>query len=758
MPSCIYPVFFTFALFIGQLTLKQLSKLIFFYFVFNATLAAQSTVFILKAESSIAVDGNITHAEWDRFEPITDFTQNFPFDTGKAQIKTEVKFCYDDEMFYISARCFQPREYTVQSLKYDFDNGSTDIFALILDPSGDHQNGFFFGVNPYGVLKEGQIFISNELNISWNNKWIAKVQRSDTSWDMEMAIPFKSIRYNQSQDTWYVNFLRNDVTHNERSSWCPVPRLHRMSNVRFTRPIVWKELPPKPGKNSILIPYVLNESNKDHLSSTKINKPNIGIDAKVGITPSLNLDLTLNPDFAQVEVDRQVTNLSRFELLFPEQRQFFVENNDLFGSMGSVSISPFFSRRIGLAPDPKTGINKKVPILGGMRLSGKLNDNTRIGFMNMQTDCNKTDSLPTINFSVASFQKKIWKRSNLNFLFVNKHSFLNENSLKSLSAFNRVAGAEFNYLSKNGLINGKVFGIQSWTANQTKNGSSFGAVFEMNTRHTALEANLYHVGSTFNAEVGYVPRTGFLRFPATYSYRFYPKKNWGRWINSIELGPDYDFFYGYNDKRVTDWDAGMYYKVLFSDGSSINGSFMRWDYTYLFSDFDPTNKYTPGFKILKKGEQYRYFNNRISFLTSSRYKLVVTVQGRFGQYFNGDIFSLTSNLSYRIQPYSVLSFNVNYNRLRFPAGYNNADFWVVGPRSEFTFTKNLFWTSFFQYNNQVNNFNINSRLQWRFKPLSDLFIVYTSNYFAQPENVNQYERFDIKNKALVVKLNYWLNM
>ena len=145
-------------------------------------------------------------------------------------------------------------------------------------------------------------------------------------------------------------------------------------------------------------------------------------------------------------------------------------------------------------------------------------------------------------------------------------------------------------------------------------------------------------------------------------------------------------------------------------------------------------------------------------MTSSRYKLVAGMQGRFGQYFNGNILSFTSNLSYRIQPFSVLSFNINYNQLRFPSGYNNADFWIVGPRTEFTFTKNLFWTSFFQYNNQVNNFNINSRLQWRFKPLSDLFIVYTSNYFAQPENVNQYERFDIKNKALVVKLNYWLNM
>lgn len=739
-------------------SLKQLALFGTFFFAIASSLLAQVSAKVVKVESPIVIDGIISSGEWDDFEPITDFTQNFPFDTGKAEIKTEVKFCYDDEMFYISAKCFQAKEYTVQSLKYDFDNGSTDIFALVLDPSGDHQNGFFFGVNPYGVLKEGQIFTSNELNISWNNKWSAKVQRSDSSWNLEMAIPFKSLRYNQTADTWHVNFLRNDVTHNERSSWCPVPRMHRMSNVRFTRPIHWVTPPPKPGKNVILIPYALNESNKDHITGTQSNKPNLGIDAKIGITPSLNLDLTINPDFAQVEVDRQVTNLSRFELLFPEQRQFFVENSDLFGSMGSISISPFFSRRIGLAPDPKTGINKKIPILGGLRLSGKLNDNTRIGFMNIQTDRNVADSLPNINYSVASFQKKVWNRSNLNFLFVNKHSFLSENSLTTLNAFNRVAGAEFNFISKTGLISGKVFGMQSWTANQPKNGSSIGAVFEMNTRHNVLEANLYHVGAKFNAEVGYVPRTGFLRFPATYSYRFYPKKNWGRWINSIELGPDYDFYYGYQDKRITDWDAGLYYRLLFSDGSSLNGSFMRWDYTYLFSDFDPTNKYEPGFKILKRGEQYRYFNNRISFMTSSRYKLVAGMQGRFGQYFNGNILSFTSNLSYRIQPFSVLSFNINYNQLRFPSGYNNADFWIVGPRTEFTFTKNLFWTSFFQYNNQVNNFNINSRLQWRFKPLSDLFIVYTSNYFAQPENVNQYERFDIKNKALVVKLNYWLNM
>lgn len=739
--------------------LLKLYVALFTMLLFTRVIFSQSEIDILKTTKQIDIDGDIKDSEWGHLPVINDFTPNFPVDTGKAKVRTDVRFCYDSNWFYIAAKCYQVKKYTVQNLKYDFANGSTDIFALVLDPSGDHQNGFFFGVNPYGVLKEGQIFTSNELNVSWNNKWKAHVQRRDSSWDLEMAIPFKSLRYNQDSKTWHVNFLRNDVTHNERSSWSPVPRLHNMTNVRFTRPIHWIDVPPKPGKNILFIPYLLFESSKDHLAGLKNNKPNVGIDAKIGVTPSLNLDVTVNPDFAQVEVDRQVTNLSRFELLFPEQRQFFVENNDLFGSMGSQTIVPFFSRRIGLAPDPKTGINRKIPILTGIRLSGKLNDNDRIGFMNMQTDKISKDSMPAQNFTVTSYQKKIFGRSNLNFLFVNKQSFLNEKALKTFTRHNRVGGIEFNYYSKSGLVNGKLFALHSWTSDKSsKYTTSAGFLIETNKRYSAGEINLHHVGSNFIAEAGYVPRSGYLRMPVQYNKRFYPKGKWSKWIVNIELGPDYDVFYGYKDKKVTDWDAGLYYRFLLKDGSSFNGSILRWDYTYLFSDFDPTNLYKDGTKILKTGEKYTYFNNRFNFMTSTRYKLSGVLQGRAGQWYNGNILSVSSIISYRMQPYSILSLSANYNRLRFPAGYSNADFWILSPRAEFTFTKNFFWTSFLQYNNQVNNFNINSRLQWRFKPLSDLYIVYTSNYFADPSSLTQYERFDIKNKALVFKLNYWINI
>jgi hypothetical protein len=210
--------------------------------------------------------------------------------------------------------------------------------------------------------------------------------------------------------------------------------------------------------------------------------------------------------------------------------------------------------------------------------------------------------------------------------------------------------------------------------------------------------------------------------------------------------------------KITDWESGLYGKILFQNSAEITAALVRWEYTRLFSDFDPTNKYTPGFQVLKAGTAYQYFSNRFGFKTDTRKLFTLDVKTRFGRYFNGTIRSVQSTIAYRWQPYGIFSADAIYTRIRLPQGYNQADFWVVGAKSEITFTKNLFWTTFVQYNNQVNNFNINSRLQWRFKPLSDFFLVYTDNYYAQDDKTMGINAFGKKNKAIVLKLNYWLSL
>ncbi len=715
---------------------------------------------IAPAIGPIVVDGKLNEAAWAAIPEIAPFHQNFPYDTGFAIHQTRVKVTQDKNFLYIAAICYQ-KKYVVRSLRRDFENSSTDIFTVLIDPFRDKLNGFYFAVSPYGVQKEQLIFNSNETNINWDNKWYSNVTRYNDRFEVEMAIPFKTLRYKTSDgiNTWNINFIRNNLYDNERSCWASIPRNFRLLDISFNGSMEWKEPPPKPGTNISLIPFVAGEQKRDFVKGKPANtKVSVGLDAKVAITPSLNLDLTLNPDFSQVEVDKQITDLSRFELFFPERRQFFLENSDLFSEFGLQNSNPFFSRRIGIYNNPQTKSNVQIPIIAGARLSGRLSNNLRIGFLDMQTAASAADSLPSINYMAASAQRKIGARSNLAFLFVNKESSLNEKSSQFLHKSNSVAGVEFNYGSAKGGVDGKVFYHKSISANSLGQEYNIGAKLNVVNKHIQLRTSINNIGKNFIAEVGYVPRLNVIRQTTNLSYLFFPKRKLSKKVNTIKITPDYDVYYGKLDKRVTDFDAGLFFTIQFQNSAELTGALGRMDYTYLFRDFDPTNKYDPNYKVLKTGSSYTYFSNRIGLRSNFVNPLNYEVQLRAGNYFNGTLVSIQNTVSYRWQPYGSLSLDVNYNRIRLPEGFNKADFLLIGPRLDLTFTKEVFFTTFLQYNNQNNNININSRFQWRFKPASDFFLVYTDNYYAQDDPLHAIQSFGKKNRALVAKLTYWFNL
>jgi hypothetical protein len=235
----------------------------------------------------------------------------------------------------------------------------------------------------------------SSINLDWDAKWESETRHYDDRWVCEMRIPFKSIRYPSGGQRWNVNFSRLDLKTNEKSSWAPVPRQFPTASLAYTGVMRFDEPLPESSVQFSLIPYLYGSFANDYERGTGAEyHKDFGFDAKVGISSSMNLDLTYNPDFAQVEVDQQVTNVDRFELFFPEKRQFFLENSDLFSGFGYRTVTPFFSRRIGL----------DAPVLAGARLSGKIGNNWRIGVMNMTTQ--ETSDYLARNFTVASVQKK----------------------------------------------------------------------------------------------------------------------------------------------------------------------------------------------------------------------------------------------------------------------------------------------------------------------------------------------------------------
>jgi hypothetical protein len=405
----------------------------------------------------------------------------------------------------------------------------------------------------------------------------------------------------------------------------------------------------------------------------------------------------------------------------------------------------------------------KVPIIAGARLTGKLDNNWRIGLMNLQTDVNSLAKIAASNFTTAAVQRKVFSRSNIGLIFVNKANFRMDTLGKNMwevnnQAFNRVAGVDYKMFSKDGSWQGKAFYHRSFSPTNSqsvkpKNPFTTSAYVEYRVRHFNFETSYEMVGQDYNAEVGYVPRTNYYRSEPNINWVFYPKSSK---INHWSIGTDADARWRITDNKNTDWDfSPLVFSLTFQNNAKLGIRPLRYDHVYLFEDFDPTNT---GGKKLITGTDYTYPSTQFAFISDTRKRFNFTFDARMGKYFNGSIRSVAYHFSYRYQPYGVFSVDVNYNNINLPTGFNDRTLWLISPRIDLSFTRDVFFTTFLQYNNQINNVNLNARFQWRFAPVSDLFIVYTDNYFATDDDRYGYRAFQTKNRGIVLKCTYWLNL
>ena len=513
--------------------------------------------------------------------------------------------------------------------------------------------------------------------------------------------------------------------------------LFRSASLAYTGQLIWDQPLPDPGLNLSIIPYGLTGVSKNYSAGTKsIFRKEAGTDAKIAVTSSLNLDLTVNPDYSQVEVDKQVVNLDRFELFFPEKRQFFLENNDLFGNFGFAGIRPFFSRRIGLG----------VPISFGARLSGSIDKNWRIGIMDMQTKKVEATGLPAQNFTVLALQRRVFTRSGIRLLFINKQSLNYEpgsDSTKPVySLYNRNIGAEYNLASSNNRWTGKFMLLKSFSPGKNDHSFSHAANLQYVNRHWLLSWQHEYVGNRFNAETGYVPRNNYIKLNPNAGYLFFPAKG-----QLLSHGPRYTGAYYYTPSfKKTDNENIFIYLFNLRD----QGSFDIWagnNYIQLLRPFDPTNSNKD---TLAAGTIHRWKAWGVEYFSKPQRLFTYSISTRFGGYYTGGKRqSVTVDIGYRFQPYVGIALSSSYNRIELPAPWFTTALWLIGPRIDITFTNKLFFTTFIQYNNQQKNINLNTRLQWRYRPASDLFLVYTDNYYSSP--------LYIRNRAFVLKFTYWWN-
>lgn len=695
---------------------------------------------IRKAGSQIVVDGILDEAAWEQAEVASDFYSVLPMDTSFARVRTEVRMAYDDSHLYLIASCYHllPGPYYVESLRRDFTFGKNDNFLLFIDPFDDQTNGFTFGANAAGAQWDGILYEGGSADLSWDNKWVSAVKNYEDRYVFEMAIPFKSIRYKNGITRWGINFSRLDLKTTEKSAWAPVPRQFPTASLAYTGVLVWDQPPPAAGPNVSVIPYTLARVSRDYSVPEQADfDGDVGADAKIALSSALNLDLTVNPDFSQVDVDRQVTNLDRFELFFPERRQFFLENGDLFANFGYSNVRPFFSRRIGLG----------VPILFGARLSGKLDRNWRVGLMDMQTGQVESIGLPAQNFAVMALQRRIFARSNVGVLFANKtsvnYSPSSSSDLPVYSQYNRNVGLEYNLASSNNLWTGKALVLKSFSPAVSGQDYVQAANLRYASRKWSAEWQHEYVGENFSAETGYVPRKNYFKIGPEVSYNFFPK---GKLL--LAHGPTVGMFAFFRpDLSLTDNTGYGSYNFVFRSQHMLS-IWRGYDYVELLSPFDPTNS---NMDTLATGSRHRWKSWGTEFTSKPQALFTYGFSTRYGGYYAGGTrLNLTTDIGYRFQPYVSVALSSSYNKINLDAPWNTTVFWLIGPRLDVTMTNKLYLTAFMQYNEQQDNINLNARLQWRYAPASDLFLVYTDNYLP--------DTFDVKNRALVLKFTYWWNI
>ena len=687
---------------------------------------------IAATDEEIIIDGERNETVWENTTTAKDFFRITPIDTGLATTRTEVQLVYNDDYLFAAIICYDAvlGKRPVESLRRDFSFPKNDNFIIFMDTYNDQTNGFAFGVSAAGAQWDGIQADGGDVSLDWDCKWFSAIKEHDDHWVAEFAIPFRSIRYQDGVDEWGINFSRFSLLQNEKSAWAPVPRQFKSSTLAFTGTLQWDKPPPKQGTRFSIIPFLSGQGLENIDAGTPPNSDvDSGLDAKVTLSTSLNLDLTINPDFSQVEVDQQRTNLDRFELFFPEKRQFFLENSDLFASLGSKNIRPFFSRRIGLA----------TPVIGGARLSGKLGPNYRLGIMNMQTNGN--EETPATNFTVATLQRKVLTRSSLSIFIVNKESDLQGNANGGENSYNRVGGIDFNLASADNLWTGKTFFHQAIYKNAGANAFAAATSIKYNNGTVSGQMGYSVVGTDFQADVGFIKRTGFHRFGPHLEYKFYPNK--GKILNH---GPTFKFDNVLDeDLKPMDRELELKYIINYIDRSKLSAELER-GFVKLLEPFDPTNT---GGDTLASGSAYNWNEFSMKYESDARKTINFTSNIRYGGYYNGNKFSFNGEINYRVQPYVNLSISTTYDKIDLPKPFKSMAFLLIGPRLDLTFTNKLFLTTFVQFNDQADNVNLNLRFQWRFAPVSDLFIVYTNN--AYPAD------FRTKDKALVAKISYWFN-
>ncbi|HUE87025.1 MAG TPA: DUF5916 domain-containing protein [Vicinamibacterales bacterium] len=705
----------------------------------------RATVRAIKLIEPLRVDGRLDEAVYQQHAPFGGFIQVAPVYGAESTERTDVWVTYDDNTIYVSARLWDsapPERWISNELRRDTNQlRNNDHIGVMFDTFYDRRSGFMFYTNPLGALADYSVIDEGGPNTDWNPVWESRTGTFDGGWTVEMAIPFKTLRYRSGPDQMWGIQLRRSIRHkNEWTYLNPVPQnlagpqaLNRISSAGT---LVGLDLPPA-SRNIELKPYAISRLTTDRSVAPPIQNefdPDIGGGFKYGVTANLTADFTVNTDFAQVEIDEQQVNLTRFSLFFPEKREFFLEGRGVFdfarggasgggmGGGGRDASAPylFYSRRIGL------NRNRVIPITAGGRLTGKVGA-FGIGVMNIRTGDEELSGTPDTNFTVLRVKRDILRRSTIGMMFTNRSVTVNETG--SNQAFG--VDAAFSFYQN---VNLGAYYARTETPGLEADNDSYQAKFDYGADRYGARVEFLKVGDNFNPEIGFVRRDDFKRSFA--QLRFSPRPRNLRGVRKLSYEATLDYIENGRGVLETRQQAGQF-DVEFenSDRFSVdvnrNFEFLSIPFQVSSGVFIPVGGYT--------------FNDvRVGYNFGSQRRMSGNVSLARGQFYDGDIttmsvsqgrVSLTKRLS--IEP------SLSLSTVNLPHG----DFItrVLRSRVDYGFSPRMFASALLQYNYTDRTFSSNLRYRWEYRPGSEFFIVWTDEQDTRARGLT------LRNRAFVVK-------
>lgn len=690
----------------------------------SADLAFQSpdgrrTVGAVEARAPITLDGALDEEVWRTAEPAGDFIQAEPHEGQPATERTEVRLAFDRDAFYIGVVCHDadPAGVIINDIRKDFAAGEQDTFEVILDTFADRRNGFVFVTNAAGAKSDAQI--ANEgrdVNASWDAVWTVATKRDADGWTAEIRIPFKTLRFERGADrVWGVNFSRRIRRKNETDYWSPVPRVYNLYRAGLGGTLTG--LPDAShGRNLRIKPWVAANSTRGVGGPSYDRGAHAGLDAKYGVTPSLTLDVTAKPDFAQAEADEQQVNLTQFSLFFPEKREFFLENSGMFyfgdipreSRVGNLRFGPpeeemllFFSRRIGL-----TGDGSEIPIAAGGRLTGRAG-RTGVGLMTIQTQGD--GARDGDNYTVLRARRDVLRNSDVGAIFLSRQS------AGASTDRNEVVGADANFRFV------KAFSVNGFLAKSFTPGVGGGEMagkgsFVWNDNRFHAQYSLLSVGDRFRDDIGFIKRTGVRKHFVDFGVRKRPSAL--RRIGIRELHPHTrSNIYTDQPNVIVTRNNHIGFGASLENGGYVEGAWNgRVERIETPFKIRPDQRFDPG----RYGWNEYYFE----FETNHSRKLSASANFLAGGFWNGT--QRTTKAALLFRPSYHLTFDVVLQRndidLPFPmhAFVTN----LVTSRIGYAFSTRTFLDTLLQYNTDLKQLSANVRFDLIHRPLSDLFVVY----------------------------------